>query len=179
MNLVNIRLGCECIAHTLSDSLAKNTLPLPTPKVPFFFFPFLSTWETDQVSIGSDFVLSLCAAAERSSGATYAGLGGCENMMNMLSMSICHLTHRIRNNDGWSLRRRCRFRCFLGTIGLSPTDVPADVNRQSSIQVFDHRNHHLPPRRNSQARTHRGTCQMHPELSSRPIPSRLLSRTQT
>jgi hypothetical protein len=35
--------------YTLSDSLAKNTVPLPTPRVPFFFFPFLSISDTAQV----------------------------------------------------------------------------------------------------------------------------------
>jgi hypothetical protein len=43
--------------RTLSDSLAKNTAPLPTPSVPFFFLPFLSISETDQVLISSDLIL--------------------------------------------------------------------------------------------------------------------------
>lgn len=35
--------------RTLSDSLAKNIAPLPIPSVPFFFFPLVSTSETDHV----------------------------------------------------------------------------------------------------------------------------------
>jgi hypothetical protein len=53
--------------HTLSDSLAKNTAPLPIPNVPFFFFPFLSISEIDQVLIPSDVSL---AEATRSAGST-------------------------------------------------------------------------------------------------------------
>jgi competence transcription factor ComK len=52
----------------LSDSLAKKTAPLPTPSVPFFFFPFLSISETDHVWIGSPALLPVLAAT-RSSGA--------------------------------------------------------------------------------------------------------------
>ena len=55
--------------HTLSDSLVKKTAPLPTPKVPFFFLPFLSISETDQVWISSALAL-LDAAATRSAGST-------------------------------------------------------------------------------------------------------------
>jgi hypothetical protein len=38
---------------TLSVSEAKKTAPLPTPSVPFFFFPFLSSSEMLQVSTSS------------------------------------------------------------------------------------------------------------------------------
>ena len=61
--------------HTLSASLAKNTAPLPTPRVPFFFFPFLSISETAQVLMASALTL---AAVERTSsaGSTYVVAGG-------------------------------------------------------------------------------------------------------
>src|ERR1700728_3045842 len=42
--------GCNS-TRTLSDSLAKKTDPFPTPRVPFFFLPFLSTSETGHVWI--------------------------------------------------------------------------------------------------------------------------------
>jgi hypothetical protein len=57
------------VRHALSDSLAKNSAPFPTPRVPFFFFPFLSTSDTGQVCTWSG-----CAAprdaATRSAGST-------------------------------------------------------------------------------------------------------------
>jgi hypothetical protein len=82
--------------HTLSASLAKKTAPLPTPSVPFFFLPFLSNCETDQVSIGSFLAfapppLEVVAdegsdraldAATRSSGVVNFGRGG-ESGMTM------------------------------------------------------------------------------------------------
>jgi hypothetical protein len=82
--------------HTLSASLAKKTAPLPTPRVPFFFLPFLSNCETDQVSIGSFLAfapppLEVVAdegsdlaldAATRSSGVVNFGRGG-ESGMTM------------------------------------------------------------------------------------------------
>lgn len=52
---------------TLSESLAKKIAPLPTPNVPFFFFPFLSISETDQVLMSSAVAL---AEATRSAGST-------------------------------------------------------------------------------------------------------------
>lgn len=64
-------------APTLSESLAKKTAPLPMPRVPFFFLPFLSISETDHVLISSAVAL---VEATRSAGSTYvlAGWGGCQ-----------------------------------------------------------------------------------------------------
>jgi hypothetical protein len=60
--------------RALSASLAKNTAPLPTPSVPFFFLPFLSTSDIDQVLIASALTLE---AVERTSsaGSTYVLTG--------------------------------------------------------------------------------------------------------
>jgi hypothetical protein len=57
---------------TLSESLAKKTAPLPTPRVPFFFLPFLSISQTDQVLISSAVAL---VEATRSAGSTYVLTG--------------------------------------------------------------------------------------------------------
>lgn len=57
--------------RTLSDSLAKKTEPFPTPSVPFFFLPFLSTSDTAHVcmlSFGT--LVVVCEAATRSAGST-------------------------------------------------------------------------------------------------------------
>lgn len=54
---------------TLSDSLAKNMAPLPTPSVPFFFFPLASTSEMAHVWMESACAL-LAVAATRSAGST-------------------------------------------------------------------------------------------------------------
>jgi len=59
----------------LSASLAKNMAPLPTPRVPFFFFPFLSISEIAQVLMASALTLE---AVERTSsaGSVYVLTGG-------------------------------------------------------------------------------------------------------
>lgn len=51
----NVNASYRRMGHhlTLSASLAKNTAPFPIPSVPFFFFPFLSISESDQVLISS------------------------------------------------------------------------------------------------------------------------------
>jgi hypothetical protein len=55
---------------TLSDSLAKNIAPLPTPNVPFFFFPFLPISVTDHVVIGSALDCDALEEATLSAGST-------------------------------------------------------------------------------------------------------------
>ena len=59
----------KSVKRTLSDSLVKKTAPLPTPRVPFFFLPFLSISEIDQVWMSSALAL-LDVAATRSAGST-------------------------------------------------------------------------------------------------------------
>lgn len=63
------------LSHTLLVSLAKNTAPFPIPKVPFIFFPFLSTSDTDHVWISSAVTF---VDATLSAGSTYVltGRGG-------------------------------------------------------------------------------------------------------
>lgn len=61
--------GNVALRRTLSDSLAKYTAPLPMPRVPFFFLPFLSSSETDQVWILSALAL-FAVDATKASGST-------------------------------------------------------------------------------------------------------------
>jgi hypothetical protein len=71
-SMINVE-GKRALIYTLSDSLAKKIAPLPTPSVPFFFLPFLSTSETAQVLMSSAFAR---VAFTRSSGVC-VGLEGC------------------------------------------------------------------------------------------------------
>ncbi len=76
--LLNVDNLSDCLSQkdllTLSDSLAKNNEPFPIPRVPFFFLPFLSISDTDQVLMSSAVTL---VEATLSAGSTYAGFGGC------------------------------------------------------------------------------------------------------
>lgn len=58
--------------RALSASLAKNIAPLPMPRVPFFFFPFLSISEIAQVLMTSALALE-AVERTRSAGSTYTG----------------------------------------------------------------------------------------------------------
>ena len=55
--------------HALSASLAKNIAPLPMPRVPFFFLPFLSISEIAQVLMVSALALE-AVERTRSAGST-------------------------------------------------------------------------------------------------------------
>jgi len=69
---------------TLSLSLAKNKEPPPMPRVPFFFFPFLSISDTDQV-----FMLSAVTLVDAtfSAGSVYGGLVGWERVSERIYKS--------------------------------------------------------------------------------------------
>ena len=55
--------------RALSASLAKNMAPLPMPRVPFFFLPFLSISEIAQVLMASALALE-AVERTRSAGST-------------------------------------------------------------------------------------------------------------